>query len=581
MPPYIFISYSRHDKDAADTLAAELKARGAEVFIDYQALLAGENFIGRLGKEIERADAIVVLISKRAVQSSWVQVEIAWAFSNKRRIVPAVLEDASLNDLFILANLEQVDLRRWQLDGRMDEGIIKLARALGLPEAPLEPLDVPPVQAASPSSTPRKMDDSGIIDKATLMREGLFDLFTRATEIQEEDPDGALFLLNQVVEIDPGYMRGAAKTYAEAMEVKLKPTRIARRLHDAQDAMRAGAWSRAEQAAADALEIDPENAEAGEMQRQIARNIPCAPLYEGAVEAAKLGRWRSVRTVLSHIRETCPDYSDPAGLFIRSLYDGDFHLPLLEWIDIPTGRVTIEHINCDTKPFKIARYPVTNGQFRVFLDDPNGYALDDWWDFSDTAKAWRVKMKHAADVPAGFDGDTQPRVMICWYEAVAFCRWLSALLYGGETSDEGWGVRLPTEVEWQWAGQADAGWRYPWGREFDSHRCNTADSPVGTGAVASALGGIGRTTPVDRYPNGGSPFGVMDMAGNIWEWCANVEPSPGSIYAGGGDARSLRGGSWYDDQLSASVVYRSSNNPNNRSTLISFRPVVAKSTGEN
>ena len=126
----LFISYSRRDKAIADYIGAELRNRGADVFIDYQKLIAGENFIGRLGREIETRDFFVLLLSPRSVASKWVQAEAAWALRCERPIIPVVLEPVSMTNFFFLATAEYVDFARWSVDGKVGEAVRKLAAAL-------------------------------------------------------------------------------------------------------------------------------------------------------------------------------------------------------------------------------------------------------------------------------------------------------------------------------------------------------------------------------------------------------------------------------------------------------------------
>ncbi|MBK8024691.1 MAG: SUMF1/EgtB/PvdO family nonheme iron enzyme [Chloroflexi bacterium] len=138
-----------------------------------------------------------------------------------------------------------------------------------------------------------------------------------------------------------------------------------------------------------------------------------------------------------------------------------------------------------------------------------------------------------------------------WYEAVAFCRWMSEAL--GER------ILLPTEAQWQYAAQGGDGRAYPWGEKWDGTRCN--NSVVGLlGFLRSKPPGHGeRTTPVTAYEGrGDSPFGVADMVGNVWEWCltdyydGTNDPSKSS------NNRVLRGGSWdYEDTGHFRCVSRS------------------------
>jgi len=95
---------------------------------------------------------------------------------------------------------------------------------------------------------------------------------------------------------------------------------------------------------------------------------------------------------------------------------------------------------------------------------------------------------------------------------------------------------------------------YPWGEEFDKARCNSRES------------GIGHTTLVAQYPNGVSPYGCYDMAGNVWEWCA-------SWYEGKIGARVIRGGSWSNRPVYLRMSYQKGFNADDRTTNIGFRLV--------
>jgi len=196
-------------------------------------------------------------------------------------------------------------------------------------------------------------------------------------------------------------------------------------------------------------------------------------------------------------------------------------LDRFDWISIPPGKVTLETGQTFTVPaFAITRLPVTNADYDLFVRAEDGYARPEWWAFSQDAQAFHAE--NPAPPYTAHPGDNLPRTNVSWYEAVAFSRWLSAQL--------GQHISLPTEQQWQRAAQGDTGWRFPWGDQFDPSRCNfNTDGP----------------TPVGQFPDGASPFGVLDMAGNVWEWCLN------DYYTGSTDIslpatdRVLRGGSWW------------------------------------
>ncbi|MBN1121169.1 MAG: SUMF1/EgtB/PvdO family nonheme iron enzyme [Anaerolineae bacterium] len=224
--------------------------------------------------------------------------------------------------------------------------------------------------------------------------------------------------------------------------------------------------------------------------------------------------------------------------------------PPFEWCEIPAGRVGIKGQSFDVQPFRMAKYPITYEQFYVFIDRVDGFYNDHWWQDLEHRESppGRQRFTHAQNLP---------RENVSWYDAVAFCRWLS--------SKTGSDIRLPTEWEWQWAAQGPDGRVYPWGNDFDKSRCNTSES------------GLSKTTLVEQYPNGASPFSVMDMSGNVWEWCLNEYGTPQNISTTGDAGRVLRGGSFGLDRGDARAAVRSWSLPYNRSLNFGFRVVLLPS----
>ncbi len=246
-----------------------------------------------------------------------------------------------------------------------------------------------------------------------------------------------------------------------------------------------------------------------------------------------------------------------------------FTLPLLEWRDIPAGLVTLVDGKgrFDVQPFRIARYAVTNAQFDAFIAD-GGYGDARWWadagepeltpEQADRgASTWQTAREQLrAPQQSTWPEPDCPRIDLCWYEAVAFTRWLSART--------GLIVRLPTEWEWQWAAVGDTGWVYPFGPDFDATKCNTYES------------GLGRTVPVERFAGVHSPFGAVDMSGNVLEWCTNEFENPDTILVAGtsetGSGRpAMRGGSWGHDLFNCRATHRFGFNALNSSYAVGFR----------
>lgn len=174
--------------------------------------------------------------------------------------------------------------------------------------------------------------------------------------------------------------------------------------------------------------------------------------------------------------------------------------------------------------FYIDRYPVTNEEYKRFIDDtgrPAPYYTVEWADADDYN--WNPDKRTP---PEG--KEKHPVVLVSWEDARAYAAWA--------------GKRLPTEAEWERAARGADGRRWPWGDEFARGRCNTRES------------GLGGTAPVDAFtPACDSPDGVADMIGNVWEWTSSLfRPYPYDANDGRESYeaegwRVLRGGSWSND----------------------------------
>ena len=234
----------------------------------------------------------------------------------------------------------------------------------------------------------------------------------------------------------------------------------------------------------------------------------------------------------------------PSGVGFRQ--DG---LPDIAWIEIPQGRLTLQAVDhiFEVKSFRMATYPVTNSQFQVFIDDGD-YGNDAWWE--------GLEKIDAAAEPRWKDANAT-RETFSWYEALAFCRWL-----GHRTESR---IRLPTEWEWQQAATGgDPTSEYPWPGGWDAARCNSWASR------------LGQTTAVGLYASGTSRHGLLDLAGNIWEWCQNRYEQPETFKSGGTDVsvagqRVVRGGSWDNEREILRLSNRSGSPADDRGSSVGFR----------
>jgi len=200
-----------------------------------------------------------------------------------------------------------------------------------------------------------------------------------------------------------------------------------------------------------------------------------------------------------------------------------------EWCAIPSGKATLLDASdyggtsggiYPVTAFAMGKYLITNGQYKNFAEHPNGFCNPNWWNYSPQARQWRKDHPHPK--PTAFPGMTFPCTRVSWFDAVAFCNWFSAEIMAV--------IRLPTEQEWQRAAVGDTGWMFPWGNELDETRGNFANRVRQVSAVGS-------------FPGGQSPFGVMDMTGNLWEWCQTIWGTDRTELDGYA-YRVFRGGAW-------------------------------------
>ncbi len=181
----------------------------------------------------------------------------------------------------------------------------------------------------------------------------------------------------------------------------------------------------------------------------------------------------------------------------------------------------------DLPEYFIGKYPVTNREYQLFVKETGQRPPRDW----------------DGDQYPPEKGD-HPVVNVSWEDAQAYCRWLS--------EKSGKAYRLPTEAEWEKAARGTDGRVYPWGDDFDPQRCNVAET------------GLGGTSPVGQFsPQGDSPYGCADMAGNVWEWTHSLyksypyrvddgredEAASGYRVVRGGSFVSSRGGALCPSQL--------------------------------
>jgi formylglycine-generating enzyme required for sulfatase activity len=233
-----------------------------------------------------------------------------------------------------------------------------------------------------------------------------------------------------------------------------------------------------------------------------------------------------------------------------------------EMILIPAGEFLLgsdpkkdEYAHEDEQPqhtlylpnYYMAKAPVTNAQYAAFVKTA-GYKPPQQW--------------NNKQPPLG--KENHPVEEVSWNHALTYCRWLA--------KTTGQPYRLPTEAEWEKGARGTDGRIYPWGDQWDAKRCNSREN------------GKGDTTPVDTYLHGASPYSLLDIAGNVGEWCSTIWQKKAYPFQAQGKWTKayllrtnvpcvLRGGAYYYDEEFARCAFRSESSPDNRHFGIGFRIV--------
>jgi formylglycine-generating enzyme required for sulfatase activity len=268
----------------------------------------------------------------------------------------------------------------------------------------------------------------------------------------------------------------------------------------------------------------------------------------------------------------------PKGQFVMGSKDEDE----LAWDDEkPQHTLDIPY------DYWIARHPVSNAEFGEFVRS-TAYETraerEGWgWVWNTGSGQWGKVEGANWRNPLGSNSsiaafEEHPVVLVCWYDALAFCAWLNQK--HGDSLPHGYHFRLPSEAEWEKAARGVDGHEWPWGNAFDAALCNSRDQ----GKLC--------TTPVGAHsPHGDSPYGVADMSGNVWEWTLTLwgadRDMPDYVYpyvgsdgrenqsAGDGDFRIIRGGSFKDDMGGVRCACRDLDPPRYSLNNLGFRVFAA------
>ena len=254
----------------------------------------------------------------------------------------------------------------------------------------------------------------------------------------------------------------------------------------------------------------------------------------------------------------------PAGAFLMGDRKGDRN-------ERPEHRVYLDG-------YKMGVHPVTNAQYGRFVE-AGGYEEREFW----TPEGWDWKVKHFTTLPAFWHDERwnkpdHPVLGVSWYESLAFSRWA--------------GLRLPTEAEWEHAARGEKRRSYPWGDEWDHEKACCAEYWAHKDLHTYEEWDLefwekyledrdDRTKEVGSFPEGASPFGCLDMAGNVWEWVEDwygPYPATAQVDPRGpreGKGRVARGGSWGAHVRECRATARIELPPQTRGGAVGFRLCVS------
>jgi formylglycine-generating enzyme required for sulfatase activity len=294
---------------------------------------------------------------------------------------------------------------------------------------------------------------------------------------------------------------------------------------------------------------------------------------------------RHARRAATEILSQVPSLVNSIGMRFRPIPPGRFTMGDAELAECPPHEVTL------TRPYYLGAHEVTIGEFRRFVS-ATGHRTDaekEGWSqryFAPSAD-WLPDRKANWKNPGFAHTDEHPVVHISWNDAVAFCAWLS--------KKDGHKYRLPTEAEWEYACRAGSTTPFFWGEDEPSARkyANTADAslksiyPGWHYHINDWDDGHANTSPVGSFrPN---TWGLYDMSGNAWEWCADwfgrdyylKSPAVNPLGPASGGSRVLRGGSWALEIGYARSGFRQGiHTPNSHNALLGFRVVRVIPTEE-
>jgi formylglycine-generating enzyme required for sulfatase activity len=552
----VFLCHAHSDKDAVKALYARLKREGVDVWLDKEKLLPGADWELEIRKAVREADVVVVCLSKQFNQAGFRQKEVRIALDAAMEkpegeifIIPARLEEC--DTLESLSKWHWVDL--FERDGfqRLILALRIRAERIGatLQQRGHATISHPKINAEQETAEKivREKVEKDAAEKSRLETE---EAEKRRLAKERADREAAEKIAREKTEKE-----AAEKARLEAEEAERRG--LAKEQTDREAAEKA-VREKAEKEAAAKARLDAEKLERQRIIEEQSEpvaipkpprkwNVQTIAMVAGAIVlcAIMFGLpWDKWFPAVSYIPTSMPtnivtftivsptttktpsslptitvtplptEITDDKGVPMRLVPAGEFQMGSAngESDEMPVHTVYLD-------AFYIDKYEVTNAHYKVCVD-------------ADGCTPPKTTMSYIRDSYYGnLEFDNYPVIYVDWNQAKAYCEWH--------------GASLPTEAQWEKAARSTDGRTYPWGEGIDCDKANYS------GKDGSC---IGDTTEVGRYESGKSPYGVYDLAGNVWEWTADrysvtyYQDSPSENPLGPdlglGQFRVLRGSSW-------------------------------------
>ena len=521
----VFISHATANAAFAHRLANDLRAEGWGVWIAPDSIRPGEKWMEAIDRGLETSGVFVVALTPAAVASRWVRTETNAAIdlsqTDEIRFISLDVEQCRLSALW--RQFQYITFRR-----SYEAGLGELLRWLESEEPLPNPLPEGEGVGGLPTS-PTELAEKRVKEEQWRQLQALaHEIAAELGKQSGEDETRAVFRrFNREFDLTT-YKKLPRRRFVEGLAFlqewrdEIAATEV--------EASLLSSLLQGEEAVSHSLEEGLEETA-----------LEPLPKGEGAGLLTSFPGYHVLSAERIVHKKTGIDFvCVPAGPFLhgnRIINQKSMELLFgTNWAAAIRARYKTE-----LPEFWISRYPITNAQYKRFLDANVAYAVP----FYDAEWAepynWDDKSR---SYPAG--KEEHPVVLVSWNDAKAFCDWA--------------GLRLPTEQEWEKAARGDKDGRiYPWGDDWVDGRCNTSEA------------GVRGTTRVGQYsPQSDSPYGCADMAGNVWEWTASSHEKGGRV---------LRGASWDLIQGGARVSVRVDNSPDGAYTNIGFRPLAPVDSG--